>query len=284
MKRVLFGVALLGGFASAHALEPWTPTEQEMAALPTFCKVKFREKTDSPAWRQWAAGLGPDFIHVHHYCAGLNFLNRSYRSRTLQERNYNLSSARNNMQYMIDHAAPSFALMPEVYYSLGIISQLEGRTGESILNLRKAVELRPSMISSWQALADRYLAIQDRAQALQAITEGLRHNPDSQSLQRRYKELGGREPWPEPYVKREPKPAQWPDGSPAPQPHAENRPDASESPSDMRKARGPLDTVPSPVMDAPGMKPNPWCRFCPEQDHSPDPASSRPRAEPTAPR
>ncbi len=250
-------------FARAHAAEPHRPSEAEFNNLPPYCKAKLISRIGSADYRQWEGALGKDFVHTHHYCFALNFINRYYRSRSAQEKNFNLNSAMNNLDYMITHADPGYSLMPEIYQNRGLVRALIGRHGEAVADMNKAIELNPHQVKAYNVLADHYGSTRQQQKALETIMEGLRYNPDVRSLQRRYTELGGKLPYPEPI---QPGPV---DAS-ASSPKAEALPPAA--PVEAAPAEAPAgigDAAPTasqePAKDSKiGSPTNPYCRFCPD--------------------
>ena len=83
----------------------WDPlTAHEVRQLPTYCQVKYREQHgDAAARSQGMALMGPQYANVHHYCDGLNYLNRYYRHIGGQDAASYLSFAINEFTYMVDH-------------------------------------------------------------------------------------------------------------------------------------------------------------------------------------
>lgn len=254
MKTPLFLCLLLNSSVS-FALEPWVPTAQEMGSLPLFCKARFNE--GSAEYKSWSATLGPDYGHTHHYCAGSNFLNRYYKARTTQAKRFNLNNARTNFEYMVKHASPSYSLMPDVYLGLGTVHMLSGQAGQAIAAFTKAIELNPRQPRAYNALADYYAKTNQTAKALETVTEGLRHNPDTRSLQRRYTELGGKLPYPAPI--EPPQQAASPQES-AP-PALEAAPAPNVPTAEVRDTPAPAEATPAPAIGSPT---NPYCRFCPD--------------------
>lgn len=254
MNYMQLGMGLFIGLMATQTLakEPWQPTDAEMASLPPFCKVKMTTGQGSPEYRTWEGILGRDFVHTHHYCAGINFINRYYRGRTAQDKRFNLNNARQNLQYMVTHADPSYSLMPDVYLNLGVVAALSNRPAEALTHFNKAIELNPNQPRAYISLADHYVKLKQTAKALEIVTEGLRHNPGTRSLQRRYTELGGKLPYPEPAVAMSetvPEPAPVVEAAP---------PDPAVAPP--REAIAP----PPPSTQTIGSPTNPYCRFCPD--------------------
>lgn len=242
--------------AQAQARLPWVPTDSEMASLPPYCKVKLKSPPNSPEYAAWSATLGKDFLHTHHYCAGINFLNRSYAARTKQDKRSILRDAETNLQYMVSHAEPTYSLMPDVYLNLGVVYSLSNQPVQAITHFNKAIELNPRLPRAYAGLADYYLSTKQKAKALETVTEGLRYNPDTRSLQRRYTELGGKQPYPEP-VKSEPAQTATP---------AETMAEPAAEPA--ATATQPVEAAPAQTTETPepkiGSPTNPYCRFCPD--------------------
>lgn len=234
--------------AYANAVEPWAPTDAEMASLPPYCKARMKSGQGSPEYKMWEGTLGKDFLHTHHYCAGINFINRYYRARSRQDKQFNLRSAQDTLSYMVGSASPSYSLMPDVYLNLGVVYSLMNQPAQAITHFHKAIELNPRQPKAYNALSDYYAKTQQSAKALEIVTKGLRHNPDTKSLQRRYRELGGKLPYPEPVAA------------------AEAQPVKQEEP--VGPAASPESTTPAPVEPIAepsiGSPTNPYCRFCPD--------------------
>lgn len=256
MNRNLLGCGMAMGMllgTHAGAVEPWVPTDAEMTGLPAYCKVKMKSGPGSPEYKAWETTLGKDYVHTHHYCAGLNFINRYYRARSPQDKRFNLNNARVNLQYMVEHADPGYSLMPDVYLNLGTVHALTNAHGEAIAHFGKAIELDPRQPRAYGALADYYVKTGQTDKALEIVIAGLRRNPGTRSLQRRYTELGGRLPYPEPI-----------EPTPAIESGAEKRDEpAARAPAAHpgEPSAAPAEAVVQPGIGSPT---NPYCRFCPD--------------------
>lgn len=262
-NQVSWGIVMGMLSAQAGAVEPWAPTDSEMASLPPFCKAKMKSGPGSLDYKMWANKLGSDFGHTHHYCVGINSINRYYRSRSQQDKRFNLNNARGNLEYMVTHADPAYSLMPDVYLNLGVVYSLMNQPAQAITHFNKAIELNPRQPRAYGALADYYLKNKQAAKALEIVTAGLRYNPDTMSLQRRYTELGGKLPYPAPASEAASTPQTPSTGlqvSPTPAPATP--PEASVP---ERAAEKTADTTASsPETPKIGSPTNPWCRFCPD--------------------
>ena len=245
------GLLLAGLSFSAQASLPYGPTQIEAKSLPGYCQ-------GSP---EWNALLGPDAGWNNHTCYGINWLNRYYRARNPGDRKLALQTALGDFNYSIAKLKPDFLLMPEIYMYRGITYSLSAQHGAAVVDLLKAIGMNPKLVRAYNELADIYDGKYSKpAKALEVVSDGMRHNPETKSLQRRYTQLGGKLPFPAPVVKTEPaEPASAgvkPETTPVPGTPAaamESAP-STAAPSDAAKQDG------TPKIGAPS---NPFCRFCP---------------------
>jgi tetratricopeptide (TPR) repeat protein len=247
----------LSGFATqAQAQAEFKITDAEIARLPIFCAARY--KGSATEYKLWVQRLGRDFAHTHHYCNGLNYINRYYSSRSQQDKRFNLNNAEGNLQYMVAHADPGYTLMPDVYLNLGVVHLLLKQPAQALTHFNKAIELNPRQPKAYNALSDYYAKTKQSAKALEIVTTGLRYNPDTKSLQRRYTELGGKLPYPapiEPTLAVEAEAAK-PEEPPTPTPGSV---EPAASPTTVPPA--PVETIAEPQIGSPT---NPYCRFCPD--------------------
>lgn len=255
--RPVFILLFLTAFAGpAMAVETGLrPTAAEIMRLPTYCQAKFNAPTSSAEWKAWRDQIGQNFIDVHHYCAGLNFVNRYWSARSASDRSFYLQRALDNFTYMVKAEKPDFMLSAELYSNRGEVYKLMRKPGEAIKDYNTAISRNPSFIRPYLQLADLYVASKARSRALEAVSEGLRQVPDSTALQRRYLELGGEKPFPEPAVKAAA-------GVPDVAVQTEAAPEAAEAAAVEQSAAPP---APSEAPPAIGTPKNPYCRFCPPE-------------------
>jgi tetratricopeptide (TPR) repeat protein len=228
----------------------FTPNPAEMTRMPPYCQAKFTLKQGSPEWNAWRDRIGSNFIDLHHYCAGLNFANRYWSATNSKDRGFYLQNAMNNFNYMVRAAKPDFVLGAQLYSDRGEVFKLMGKRGEAAKDFDQAISINPRIVKPYLQLADLYVADKSAKRALETVTEGLRHIPDSTALQRRYLELGGRKPFPDPIVAKV--------GEAQPEAPASN-PQAAAGESKQE----PVAQTASPP--AIGTTSNPYCRFCPPE-------------------
>ena len=260
----LVNFLLLASFALPAAASGWT--DAEIMAMPPYCEARLKHIPGK--YEYWAQVLGPDFLHTHHYCDALGFINRYYRARSPQEKISNLDGAKGNLSYVIANASPSYSLMPDIYMNRGLVLSLLGNNGGAISDLKKAMELNPKLVRAYTLTSDIYVKLNQKGKALEVVTEGLRQVPDSSALQRLYKERGGKLPYPEPLARAAEEPAApdqaRPDGD-TPQgakPH-DAAPSVPSNPAPAGEG-GPRADDPVPAAPKIGSPTNPWCRFCPD--------------------
>lgn len=250
LAMFLVGSALA---VSAHA-EQFAPTDQEYATLPPYCREKIQKKNPAEN-KMWSEQFGAEtWLHMHHYCFGMNNINRSYRARSALDKKGQLTSAAGEFGYMVSHLPPGSVLQADVYSNRAKVFLMLGDTTKAIQDLYKALEHNPRNIQAYLSLAGQFEKMSDKGKALQTVTEGLKHAPASRGLQRRYQELGGKLPFPEPYEKPVEQNAE------AETKVVETPPATNQEPSST-EAEKPKPSDDKPAIGMPG---NPFCRFCPD--------------------
>lgn len=255
------------------------PNAVEMMRLPPYCAAKFRSPQDPNEVKIWRDRIGSNFGDLHHYCEGLNFVNRYWGSRKSSDRGYYLQQAKNNFDYMVKAEKPDFTLRSELYSNRGEVFKLMGKLGEAINDLNKAMSINPNIVKPYLQLADLYEGGKDKVRALEVITKGLNNIPNSKALQRRYTELGGKLPYPEAVAKTMPAEMTKDEGKPEVKSEAASHSEdaTSQAAADTKPTE---PTVPAPQIESPkiGSPKNPYCRFCADLDdhdkRAPSPATT----------
>lgn len=248
----------------AYAVEWSEPNAQEVKRLPDFCMVKYREHHGEPgALREGRDLMGPQFNNVHHYCNGLNFINRYYRQLGGQDAGSILSLAINEFTYMVDHPTPESPIRAEIFLQRGIAYSLARQYPEAANDLQRALTLNPKLVRAYSTLADNFEKIKARDKALEIVTEGLHQIPDSKALKRRYDELGGKQPYPEAAAiapspaPQQAEPQERP-GNPATDQEPSGETSSFKEVQPEAAAQSGVSTTP------PSDSKGPWCRFCVE--------------------
>ncbi|MBU1691271.1 MAG: tetratricopeptide repeat protein [Gammaproteobacteria bacterium] len=263
-------------FLSCSAYADYSITAGELMQLPRFCRQlsegnfaadakRYRIDAPQPAWMQ----------HFQHYCHGLKDMVRSTRASNKNDRIYKLNEALNEFQYVLTHTQDS----PEFYPYLAMVSVDRGRAyvrmgkdSDAVAELMKAIRLKPDYATAYIELINVYLNLGNREGALNIAQEGLTRTPDSKILQKRYRDLGGKLPYPAPAEKKEepvPQANENSAQSAAELPAINQAPtDAPPVPEDGQSVKEPLPTNSSGNTTI-GTPTNPWCRFCTDSDIKP---------------
>jgi tetratricopeptide (TPR) repeat protein len=239
MKAELSWIAVLSLLSGAlFAVEPFVKTPQENA----MCQVMIYGNHDTSDRNNWQ--------HMHHFCDCVRFTNRAAaRMGDKDDLQFNIKNAIDGCDYVLSHTSPDFYMRPEVHQQKARALRLLRQNAKAVTEIETAINGNPDLASAYVELASIQREENKTKEALKTVTEGLRHVPDSKPLQRRYTELGGALPYPEPLVK---KPAPATDVAAAP---------AAATETDIL-AR-PADPPAQPAPEKIGSPTNPYCRFCP---------------------
>jgi tetratricopeptide (TPR) repeat protein len=242
MKKYWIGVLLLISMP-AWAILPYAPTPAEQA----MCQARVYSR----------GGHG-------HHCDGLRFLNRAYAVMgNKQDMGHYLNESIGNFNYVLSHTQESYVMRGEVHVGKAQALKLMGKHGEAMAEFTKALRYNLDSPNIYQMLADYHQETGNKPKALEMATEGLRRNPGSKGLMRRYMELGGKSPYPEAVAKTMPTEATR--NEVKPEATSEAVPPSVETTSQV--ANGAIlaaPTGPTPQIEPPkiGSPNNPYCRFC----------------------
>ena len=179
--------------AKGGAPDSWGPTEAELGTLPEFCVARFKYQSagiDHPDVDRWSAAIGDHWVHIHHHCAAINFLNRADKQiNDKKARAFQLQRARGEFEYMLSHTDETFILLPDVYMYLGKVALKEGEEIKAVNMFRKAISTKPDYTKPYIALSNYYRKSGNKAKAREVLEEALTHAPNSKVLQRRLKKL-----------------------------------------------------------------------------------------------
>lgn len=147
---------------------------------------------DQAVTDRWYAYLGPAFHHLHHYCWGMMKTNRAMLlARDASTRSFYLRDAITEYDYFIEHSPDDFLLLPEILTKRAENWARLGKSNVGVLDLERAISLKPDYWPAYGSLSDHYKAIGDTTKAREVLQEGLAKSPDAAGLQRRLAELAG---------------------------------------------------------------------------------------------
>jgi tetratricopeptide (TPR) repeat protein len=169
-----------------------------LALLPPYCKYTTYYNQEVPGGNdvtqieRWRGVMGPqNFVHLHHYCFGLENTNRAlYFSSSKQDRDRELRASLNEFDYVINRVAADFALLPEILTRRGENLLRLGNAPRALLDLNRAIELKPDHWPPYAALSDYYKGLGELDSAREWAEKGLSAAPGARPLQRRLAELG----------------------------------------------------------------------------------------------
>ncbi len=242
-------------------LLPFMPSPSELALLPDYCKARFTEQ-HSPEYQAWAERVGPKFLSIHHYCAGLNYINRYQRLVNDEKRAYYLSRAVPEIDYVAQAMPAGFLLAGEIYLNRGIAYRLMRNDAAAARDFAKAIEHDPNQVRAYVYLSEFHARTGKKAQALELVSLALQRVPGNKALQRKYLELGGKEPFPVgESTQVAPVSAVQGEASPAQVEGSEASAPAAPAKTTSETENPPVDAEANrPAIGVPG---NPYCRFCP---------------------
>lgn len=196
--------ALVGIQSPAHAQAeiPGYPDSilafdpREIALLPRYCPYTqiFRERVaggnNQKVIGEWYAQLGQPFNAMHHYCWGLMKTNRAlFLARGQQARNFYLADSLTEFDYVITRVPDDFILLPEILAKKGENLILLGRGQVGVLELERAIELKPDYWPPYAYISDFHKRAGDLTKAREILEQGLVLSPGAKGLLRRADEL-----------------------------------------------------------------------------------------------
>lgn len=146
----------------------------------------------------------------HHYCWGMLSKMRHYSAVNKIKRAQEIRIWHNNMQFIVDWTQKqqiNWPYLPWIHKELAEAFLADKNPAKALQSAQKAISLNKEYPDGYIVLSDSYLAVGNRKMALEAASEGLRFAPNSKGLKRRYKELGGVMPFPQPTKSDETSPA-----------------------------------------------------------------------------
>jgi len=231
---VLAYAAPPGYSADVYAGDP-----REMAMVPRYCiyTQAFRDVVpggNNPAEiERWNLIMGDTFHHMHHYCGGLIANNRGiFLSRNREERLSYLRHSIVEFDYVIQRASQDFKLLPDILTKKGETLIRLGQAPLGIVELQRAINLRPDYWPPYVQLSDYYKGTGDLGKAREYLEKALSYSPDAKGLKMRLMELDAVN------AKRKTAP-QSIEQSPKPRPATPGRPAQETQPAKARAAEPP---------------------------------------------
>lgn len=203
--RVVLGFSVVAGVPARAQDIPGYPASvdaydpREVRLLPKYCiyTQSFRNRVpggeDSEEVKRWYEYMGDTFHALHHYCWGMMKTNRAlYLAPNAQIRVFYLQSSISEFDYVIEHSNDDFILLPEILNKRAENLIRLNRGPEALLNLEKAVRLKPDYWPPYGTLGDYHKDRGEINEAREWLQKGLERTPDAAGLKRRLAELSSR--------------------------------------------------------------------------------------------
>jgi len=163
--------------STALALEEYAFSASEVRQLPPFCAgfpLDFY-RDDAKSLKRNIKVPGQ---HTHHFCHGMKEILRKNYGAAVREFEY-VQRMSNSQNDMLDSTS---------LYKAEALGML-GKTGPAIQEYYKAIQLNPKYHQAYERLADFYLKLGMKKDALDVINTGLKYSPNSRGLKRRLQKL-----------------------------------------------------------------------------------------------
>lgn len=109
---IVFTAGLMHSGASAAQLLPERPTDIELQSLPIACQARL--SGDAAIKKRWEQKIGTkNFLHLHHYCFGLNFTKRASTTFKKNDKQYYAKRAIVNFDYVLSNWSADSPLRPD---------------------------------------------------------------------------------------------------------------------------------------------------------------------------
>lgn len=236
-------------FGLMVAVSAQAGTPEQYQALNNWCLFNYNVKGPKTA----AMPQQPsDAVHFHHYCGGLEAVNRMSTGGVRYNSYGDYGMAQKEFGYVLANTPPNNYLIPEVHAALGRAHYLRRSFGEAAASMNKAIELDPRHSAVYVLLADMFIEMKRPDEARKLVQRAIEQAPINKGLRRLAKQLDvtiPEQPAPPP-----PQVAVDTTGAPA------EAVAASSSPGAALPGRQAQQPYMAPVEI--GSPTNPWCRFC----------------------
>ncbi|NOR80790.1 MAG: tetratricopeptide repeat protein [Methyloprofundus sp.] len=159
-----------------------------MQQLPELCQLRFKWGYQSRQFAKWKKLLGPESVHIHHYCEGLVDLQRV--ALAPKEKQSLLNSARSNFKYVLTRIqSPNFILLPDIYYRLAIVSKEENKSSEAINFATQSIQAKKNYLNPYLLISDIYIKSGNNDEAKKILLKAKKYHPNSKILKGRLENI-----------------------------------------------------------------------------------------------
>lgn len=112
LAAVVLAATLLPAMAAKEKPPRDRPSPEEIGALPEYCQARFAG--DEGVVKEWSRRIGvKQWLHIHHFCIGINQTIRASMTQNKRLRAYLLQSASSQFGYVLARWPPDFELTNE---------------------------------------------------------------------------------------------------------------------------------------------------------------------------
>ena len=143
----------------------FAPTEAEWYAWPDYCQARY-VTTNIGAKSKWVNKVGPaqqaaaksflgkrGILGVHHYCAGIAWLNRARMETDPYQRKYKLKKAFGETMYSFERLPESHHMIAPMAVQLAAARYEAGETDDAMSWLDRAIQANPKNPMPYSAKA-----------------------------------------------------------------------------------------------------------------------------------
>lgn len=183
---------LRGALAALLVLAPalsqaydFVPTDSEFYAWPAYCRAKY-VVTPAGEASPFARTLGQSevqsgreqvgdavFLHVHHYCSGMLWVERGKAALDPAQRRFMYNTGIGDLSYFTARIPPESPVMAKALYSLAEAYRGLGDKVSALGTLNQAVQAHPEIPASHIALGLYLRDSKDLAGARKALEDGV---------------------------------------------------------------------------------------------------------------
>jgi tetratricopeptide (TPR) repeat protein len=121
---------------------------------------------------RWETQLGPAWIALHHYCAGIVFAERARRASNRGERRNDIDRALYEYRYSLARTPADNPMYAVIATDIGSAHQLDGNKAEAEAAFDMAIKTHPELGVGYQGKAMLYREQKRLDEALRILDEG----------------------------------------------------------------------------------------------------------------
>ena len=160
-------LAVIGLLSARSSLAYWDflPTPLEWASWPQYCQAQYQwvnngyyqeyaSRFPTSVVDGWRSRMGAEtFIHLHHYCASVIYLNRARVTAARQDKRALLQRAYDDAVYTFARADPAGLLYPTIAGTLAEIQAEQGDKAQAMETLNASIRAQPDRPQPYLLLA-----------------------------------------------------------------------------------------------------------------------------------